>query len=66
MQWRKATRYGLTIGDVQDVIQSAIGGQNVTFTVEKLEELGFEIWVGKGEGRAQVIEDRFAGLARDD
>ncbi|MBW2313825.1 MAG: efflux RND transporter permease subunit, partial [Deltaproteobacteria bacterium] len=30
-------RYGLTIGDVQDVIQSAIGGQNVTFTVEGLE-----------------------------
>jgi Cu(I)/Ag(I) efflux system membrane protein CusA/SilA len=30
-------RYGLTVGDVQDVIQSAIGGQNVTFTVEGLE-----------------------------
>jgi Cu(I)/Ag(I) efflux system membrane protein CusA/SilA len=30
-------RYGLTIGDVQDVIQSAIGGMNVTTTVEGLE-----------------------------
>ncbi|MBL1353622.1 MAG: efflux RND transporter permease subunit [Zetaproteobacteria bacterium] len=30
-------RYGLTIGDVQDVIQSAIGGVNVTQTVEGLE-----------------------------
>ena len=30
-------RYGLTVGDVQDVIQSAIGGRNVTFTVEGLE-----------------------------
>ncbi len=30
-------RYGLTIGDVQDVIQSAIGGMNVTWTVEGLE-----------------------------
>ncbi len=30
-------RYGLTIGDVQDVIQSAIGGMNLTTTVEGLE-----------------------------
>ncbi|MBI4263258.1 MAG: efflux RND transporter permease subunit, partial [Acidobacteria bacterium] len=30
-------RYGLTIEDVQDVIQSAIGGQNVTRTVEGRE-----------------------------
>jgi Cu(I)/Ag(I) efflux system membrane protein CusA/SilA len=30
-------RYGLTIGDVEDVIQSAIGGMNITTTVEKLE-----------------------------
>jgi Cu(I)/Ag(I) efflux system membrane protein CusA/SilA len=32
-----ASRYGLTVGDVQDVIQSAIGGMNVTQTVEGLE-----------------------------
>ena len=30
-------RYGLTIGDVQDVFMSAIGGMNVTSTVEGLE-----------------------------
>jgi len=30
-------RYGLTVGDVQDVIQTAIGGMNVTETVEGLE-----------------------------
>ncbi len=30
-------RYGLTIGDVQDVIMSALGGMNVTATVEGLE-----------------------------
>ncbi|MGM0427775.1 MAG: efflux RND transporter permease subunit [Thermodesulfobacteriota bacterium] len=30
-------RYGLTVGDVQDVIMSAIGGMNVTTTVEGLE-----------------------------
>ena len=32
-----AGRYGLTVGDVQDVISSAIGGENVTTTVEGLE-----------------------------
>ena len=32
-----AARYGLTVGDVQDVIQSAIGGMNITETVEGLE-----------------------------
>jgi Cu(I)/Ag(I) efflux system membrane protein CusA/SilA len=30
-------RYALTIGDVQDVIMSALGGMNVTWTVEGLE-----------------------------
>ncbi len=30
-------RYGLTLGDVQDVIASAIGGMNVATTVEGLE-----------------------------
>lgn len=32
-----ASRYGLSVGDVQDVIMSAIGGVNVTTTVEGLE-----------------------------
>jgi Cu(I)/Ag(I) efflux system membrane protein CusA/SilA len=32
-----AARYGLTTGDVQDIIQSAIGGMNITETVEGLE-----------------------------
>jgi Cu(I)/Ag(I) efflux system membrane protein CusA/SilA len=30
-------RYALTVGDVQDVIMSALGGMNVTWTVEGLE-----------------------------
>ncbi len=33
----EAARYGLTTGDVQDVIQTAIGGMNITYTVEGLE-----------------------------
>jgi Cu(I)/Ag(I) efflux system membrane protein CusA/SilA len=34
---KEAARYGLTVGDVQDIIMSAIGGMNVTTTVEGLE-----------------------------
>ena len=33
----EAARYGLTVGAVQDVIQTAVGGMNVTTTVEGLE-----------------------------
>jgi Cu(I)/Ag(I) efflux system membrane protein CusA/SilA len=32
-----AARHGLTVGDVQEVIQTAVGGMNVTTTVEGLE-----------------------------
>jgi Cu(I)/Ag(I) efflux system membrane protein CusA/SilA len=34
---QKAARYGLTVGDIQDVIMSAIGGMQVTETIEGLE-----------------------------
>ena len=37
MDRQAIARYGLTVGDVQDVIQSAIGGMNITTTVEGLE-----------------------------
>ncbi len=32
-----AARYGLKIGDVQDVIKTALGGMNISFTIEGLE-----------------------------
>ncbi|MCK5375790.1 MAG: efflux RND transporter permease subunit [Acidobacteria bacterium] len=38
-----AARYGLTVGDVQDVITSAIGGMNVSWTVEGLERYPINI-----------------------
>ena len=34
---KEIVRYGLVIQDVQDVIKTAIGGMNVTYTVEGLE-----------------------------
>ncbi|MDE2491626.1 MAG: efflux RND transporter permease subunit [Elusimicrobia bacterium] len=33
----EAARYGLTVGDVEDVVETAIGGMNVTTTVEGRE-----------------------------
>jgi Cu(I)/Ag(I) efflux system membrane protein CusA/SilA len=37
IQREAASRYGLNIADVQDVVRTAIGGMNVTETVEGLE-----------------------------
>jgi Cu(I)/Ag(I) efflux system membrane protein CusA/SilA len=34
---REAARYGLTVGDIQDVIATALGGMKITQTVEGLE-----------------------------
>jgi Cu(I)/Ag(I) efflux system membrane protein CusA/SilA len=34
---RRASRFGLNIADVQDVVRSAVGGMNITQTVEGLE-----------------------------
>ena len=34
---QEAARYGLTVGDIQDVIVTSIGGMNITETVEGLE-----------------------------
>ena len=37
IQREAIARYGLTVDDVQDVIQTAIGGENITRTVEGRE-----------------------------
>ncbi|HJT76874.1 MAG TPA: CusA/CzcA family heavy metal efflux RND transporter [Gemmataceae bacterium] len=40
-------RYGLTVADVQDVIQSAVGGANVTTTVEGRERYPVNVRYGR-------------------
>jgi len=40
---KEAARYGLTVGDVQDVIQTAVGGMNISTTVEGLERYPINI-----------------------
>ena len=44
---KAAARYGLTIGDVQDVIMTAVGGMNVTYTVEGLARYPVNIRYGR-------------------
>ena len=41
-----AARYGLTVGDIQDVISSAVGGMNITSTVEGLERYPINLRYG--------------------
>lgn len=42
-----AARYGLTVGDVEDVIQSAIGGENISTTIEGLERYPVNVRYGR-------------------
>ncbi|MCZ6776078.1 MAG: CusA/CzcA family heavy metal efflux RND transporter, partial [Ignavibacteria bacterium] len=55
---KEAARYGLTVGDIQDVIMSAIGGMNVTETVEGLERYPVNVRYGR-----ELRED-ISGLKR--
>ncbi len=43
----EAARYGLTVGDVQDIIMSAVGGMNITHTVEGLERYPVNLRYGR-------------------
>ena len=42
----QAARYGLTTGDVQDIIMTAVGGMNITKTVEGLERYPINLRYG--------------------
>jgi Cu(I)/Ag(I) efflux system membrane protein CusA/SilA len=44
---KAAARYGLTIGEIQDTITAAIGGMNVTRTVEGLERYNVSVRYGR-------------------
>ncbi|MFO7971983.1 MAG: efflux RND transporter permease subunit [Desulfobacterales bacterium] len=44
---KEAARYGLTVGDVQDIILSAVGGMNITQTVEGLERYPVNLRYGR-------------------
>jgi Cu(I)/Ag(I) efflux system membrane protein CusA/SilA len=54
----EAARYGLTVGAVQDVIMSAIGGMNVTQTVEGLERYPVNVRYSR------ELRDNLDGLRR--
>ena len=44
----EAARYGLTVGDIQDVIQAAIGGKNITTTIQGLERYPVNVRYNRG------------------
>src|SRR5579871_263773 len=44
---REAARYGLTVDDVEDVVASAIGGEDVTRTIEGLERFPVNVRYGR-------------------
>jgi Cu(I)/Ag(I) efflux system membrane protein CusA/SilA len=41
-------RYGLTVGDIQDIFMSAVGGMNITYTVEGLERYPVNLRYSRG------------------
>jgi Cu(I)/Ag(I) efflux system membrane protein CusA/SilA len=45
---KEAARYGLTVDDVNDIIQSAIGGKNITMTIEGLERYPVNVRYARG------------------
>ncbi|MGP0629635.1 efflux RND transporter permease subunit [Nitrospina sp. 32_T5] len=55
---KQAARYGLTVGDVQDVIQTAIGGMNITTTIEGLERYPVNLRYSRG------LRDSISSLER--
>jgi Cu(I)/Ag(I) efflux system membrane protein CusA/SilA len=54
----EAARYGLTVGDVEDVIESAIGGKNISQTIEGRERYPINVRY------ARELRDDLDGLKR--
>lgn len=44
----QAARYGLTVGDVEDIIETAIGGKNISHTVEGQERYPINVRYQRG------------------
>ncbi len=44
----EASRYGLTVGDIQDVVQTAIGGMNVSTIIKGLERYPINVRYPRG------------------
>jgi Cu/Ag efflux pump CusA len=65
---RKAARYGLSVGDIQDTIEAALGGKVITSTVEGRDRFGVRIRYARDfrEDEEQVkrlLVSRMAGPA---
>ncbi|HEY3132314.1 MAG TPA: CusA/CzcA family heavy metal efflux RND transporter [Acidobacteriota bacterium] len=45
---REAARYGLSVGDVNDIIETAIGGKNITTTIEGRERYPVNVRYSRG------------------
>ena len=48
-------RYGLTVGDVQDIVESAIGGTSVSQTVEGRERYSINVRYAR-DARSDIAE----------
>src|SRR5206468_808865 len=45
---REAARYGLSAGDVNDIVETAIGGKNITTTIEGRERYPVNVRYARG------------------
>ena len=55
----KAARYGVSVGDIQDVIETALGGRIITTTVEGRERFPSAHPLRPGVPRGRRIGEEF-------
>src|SRR5207237_3707956 len=54
-----AARYGLTVGDVNDIIETAIGGKTIATTVERRERYPINVRYARGfRGELDALKRR--------